>query len=216
VTHALHRAGNSFQNDWIIYLYPTREFKHPGAAKKLVDLTEIVQEEHACNYAGYEIKASICAGETFGQIKSMTTDKGRFFSVFSTKEDFINALRRIKEYDAGLSVVVAALTDEVREIARGLDIKPHTINMSLGIFGNKAILPEMEILEVTTMCGHGMVSPYLVKKILAKIKKGLMNVEEGAIELAKPCVCGIFNPIKASELLKKLLPLWYLSGRRSH
>jgi len=40
-----------------------------------------------------------------------------------------------------------------------------------------------------------------------------MSVEEGAIELAKPCVCGIFNPVKASELLKKLLPLWYLSRR---
>ena len=213
MTHALHRAGNTFQNDWIIYLYPTREFKHLGGAKKLVDLTEIVREEHACNYAGYEIKKNIYGGITFEQIKSNTTDKGRFYCVFSTKEDFIHALKRIKEYDAGLSVVVAALTDEVREITRDLDIQPHTINMSLGIFGNKVILPEMEILELTTMCGHGMVSPYLVKKILTKIKRRWMSVEEGAIELAKPCVCGIFNPVKASELLKKLLPLWYLSRR---
>ncbi len=213
MTHALHRAGDSFQNDWVLYVYPTREFRHSGGAKKLVDLTEIVREEHASNYAGYEIKKSVCAGETYEQIKSTTTDKGRFFCVLSTQEDFIRALKRIKEYDAGLSVVVAALTDEVREIARSLDIKPHTINMSLGIFGNKAILPEMEILELTTMCGHGMVSPYLVKKILAKIKRGWMTVEEGAIELAKPCVCGIFNPVKASELLKKLLPIWCLSRR---
>jgi hypothetical protein len=213
VTHALHRAGDTFQNDWVIYLYPAREFKHPGAAEKLVDLTDIVQEEHACNYAGYEIKKNIHGGMTFEEIKANITDKGRFFSVFSTKEDFVNALRRIKEYDAGLSVVVAALTDEVREIARDLDMEPHTINMSLGIFGNIAILPDMEILEVTTMCGHGMVSPYLVRKILAKIKKGWINIEEGAIELAKPCVCGIFNPVKASELLRKLLPFYCLSGR---
>ncbi len=211
MTHALHRAGDSFQKDWVLYVYPTREFKHLDGAQKLVDLTEIVREEHACNYAGYEIKKSVCAGETYEQIKAMTTDKGRFFCVLSTEEDFIRALKRIKEYDAGLSVVVAALTDEVREIARGLDIQPHTINMSLGIFGNKTILPEMEILELTTMCGHGMVSPYLVKKILTKIKKGWISVEEGAIELAKPCVCGIFNPVKASALLKRLLPLWYLS-----
>jgi hypothetical protein len=108
VTHALHRAGNSFQNDWVIYLYPTREFKHPGATKKLTDLTGIVQEEHACNYAGYEIKKNIYGGMTFEEIKANMTDRGRFFSVFSTKEDFMNALKRIKAYDAGLSVVVAA------------------------------------------------------------------------------------------------------------
>lgn len=213
MTHALHRAGDSFQNDWIIYVYPTREFKHLALARKLIDLTEVVQEEHACNYAGYDLKKSICGGATFEEIKSVTTEKGRFFCVFSNKDDFFNVLRRIKEYDAGISIVVAALTDEVREIARSLDIKPHTINMSLGIFGDKTILPEMEILELTTMCGHGMISPCLVKKILAKIKRGWISVEEGAIELAKPCVCGIFNPVKASELLKRLLPLWYISGR---
>lgn len=210
MTHALHRAGDSFQNDWIIYVYPTRGIKHPGLAKKLIDLTDIVQEEHACNYAGYEIKKSICTGLTFKQIKSATTDKGRFFCVFSKKEDFINALRRIKEYDAGISIVAGALTDEVREIARKLAIKPHTINMSLGTFGDKRILPEMGILELTTMCGHGMIAPDLVKDILVKIKKGLMSFDEGAVELAKPCACGIFNPVKASELLKKLIPYWYV------
>ena len=213
MTHALHRAGDTFQNDWVIYLYPARELKHPGAAKKLIDLTNIVQEEHACNYAGYEIKKNIYGGISFEEIKTNITDRGRFFTVFSRKEDFVNALRRIKEYDAGLSVVVAALTDEVREIARDLHIEPHTINMSLGVFGNMAILPDMEILEVTTMCGHGMVSPYLVRKILAKIKRKWISIEEGAIELAKPCVCGIFNPVKASVLLRKLLPFYCLSGR---
>lgn len=213
MTHALHRLGDSFQNDWVLYVYPTREFKHANGAKKLVDLTEIVQEEHACNYAGYEIKRNIWGGVTFEEIKSNMTDRGRFYCVFSKKEDFVRALKRMKEYDAGLSVVVSVLSEEARRIARDLDLEPHTINLSLGIFGNEAILPEMEILELTTMCGHGMVSPHLVKKILFKIKRGWISVEEGAIELAKPCVCGIFNPVKASELLKKLLPIWCLSRR---
>jgi hypothetical protein len=32
-------------------------------------------------------------------------------------------------------------------------------------------------------------------------------VEKAAIELAKPCLCGIFNPERAAKLLKKIASL---------
>jgi hypothetical protein len=30
-------------------------------------------------------------------------------------------------------------------------------------------------------------------------------VEKAAIELAKPCLCGIFNPYRAGKLLQKMI-----------
>jgi hypothetical protein len=36
------------------------------------------------------------------------------------------------------------------------------------------------------------------------IKKNKTTVEKAAIELAKPCLCGIFNPHRAAILLRKL------------
>jgi hypothetical protein len=55
------------------------------------------------------------------------------------------------------------------------------------------------------MCGHGLVSGRLVKKMVEDIKKNKITVEKAAIELAKPCLCGIFNPDRAAKLLKKLV-----------
>ena len=38
-----------------------------------------------------------------------------------------------------------------------------------------------------------------------KMKKQKMTVEDAAVELTKPCVCGVFNPTRAAELLRRLL-----------
>jgi len=55
------------------------------------------------------------------------------------------------------------------------------------------------------MCGHGLVSGRLVKKMVENVKKDKIAVEKAAIELAKPCLCGIFNPDRAAKPLKKMV-----------
>jgi hypothetical protein len=54
------------------------------------------------------------------------------------------------------------------------------------------------------MCGHGLVSGRLVKRMVADIKKKKITPEKAALELAKPCLCGIFNPHRAAKLLTKM------------
>jgi Fe-S-cluster-containing dehydrogenase component len=39
------------------------------------------------------------------------------------------------------------------------------------------------------------------------IRRGVRTVEEAAIELAKPCLCAVFNPKRAEELLEELVAL---------
>ena len=55
------------------------------------------------------------------------------------------------------------------------------------------------------MCGHGLVSGRLVKKMVEDIKKNKTTMEKAALELAKPCLCGIFNPHRAGKLLRKMV-----------
>ena len=81
---------------------------------------------------------------------------------------------------------------------------PHTTNHSLGIWGNASLLPDGPVLEITTMCGHGMTSRYLVDDLVKKIEGGSLSIEKAAIELGQPCVCGLFNPKRAEMLLRKL------------
>jgi hypothetical protein len=81
----------------------------------------------------------------------------------------------------------------------------HTVEFSGGIYGKVSLLPEKPVLEVTTMCGHGMVASNLVREMADQVKKGKKSLKEAGIELAKPCQCGVFNPKRAEKLLKKML-----------
>jgi len=101
-----------------------------------------------------------------------------------------------------ISLVVSGLIDEIVKIAEEIDLKPHTAFLSLGVHGKKTLLPEDKILEITTMCGHGMVSSQLTAAVIKKVRSGKMSPQEGAHELAQPCPCGIFNTDRCRELLK--------------
>ena len=64
------------------------------------------------------------------------------------------------------------------------------------------LLPDPWILEITTMCGHAIISPYLVKHLSKQIKVGRISTEEASVEMAKQCACGIFNIEIAIKILR--------------
>lgn len=72
------------------------------------------------------------------------------------------------------------------------------------MFGKKNLLPDDKILEITSMCGHHCVSPQSVKHYIDLINKDKISIEKAAQKLAKPCICGIFNTKRATEILKDL------------
>ncbi len=81
----------------------------------------------------------------------------------------------------------------VRSKSRHVSLKPHSINVSLGVWGKKELLPEESVLEMTTLCGHHMVSPKIVWTLAEIVVKGMMTPDKAAVRLARLCPCGIFN-----------------------
>jgi hypothetical protein len=73
--------------------------------------------------------------------------------------------------------------------------------LSLGVVGPQRRLPERDIVEVTTMCGHDMVTHCCVERAEKEILKGKKTAFEAAQNLARSCSCGVFNVQRASELL---------------
>ena len=90
-------------------------------------------------------------------------------------------------------------------MAGDVGLKPHTALLSLGFHGKKELLPEEEVLEITTMCGHGLVATHLVEEVVQKVKSGALTSEKAAMLLAQPCPCGIFNLDRCVELLNEQL-----------
>ncbi|MDR2908548.1 MAG: hypothetical protein LBU86_01510, partial [Oscillospiraceae bacterium] len=119
-------------------------------------------------------------------------------------DTLIKVMKALNQADLGFSAVVSGLLDDVDCCARQAGISRHSVDISLGIWGNLDKLPEKEIMEITTMCGHAMISANLVNKLVRDIRDGKTTAQKAALELTAPCVCGIFNTEKAVRLLGEL------------
>ncbi len=128
----------------------------------------------------------------------------RTHAVFDSFDNFAAAIREIKEADLGLCVNVNAIHEATDRAARAAGIVRHTIEHSLGVHGRVDRLPSGEILELSTMCGHGMVSFNLVQKMFSLVSMGHISVDRAAELLSKPCACGVFNPARAARILSEV------------
>ncbi|MBA7581068.1 hypothetical protein ES695_20605 [Candidatus Atribacteria bacterium 1244-E10-H5-B2] len=216
MTHTLHREGSdeSLKDDYLLLITPAMKFNDKGAAEKIKKLIDVVFDVGPTNYGCYEKGRSILAGLDDAQsIKDVTKDNSRIRCVFDSKEKFKEVIRRIVKADLGLSVALTGLQSSIKEVLDELNIDAHSINIAMGTYGKTGILPDENFRMLTTMCGHGMISPNLVKDVIVKIKRKRISVKEAAIILSKPCVCGVFNQERAARLLEKFIPLYTIQDK---
>ncbi len=204
MSHSLHRRGTceSLKDDFVLLVTPSVGINNKGSADSLWKILDIVQEVGPDNLGSYET-GTIYTGATVEEIRTAMGDTPRVRCCFDSREKMFEVIRRIKELDAGLSVVISGLNEDVLEMAKELDLKPHSVNYSLGIHGRTDKLPPEEVLEFITMCGHGMISKNLVIDNIEAVRAGRKKIHDAAVAIAQPCVCGIFNVDRAEKLLKK-------------
>jgi hypothetical protein len=206
MTHSLHRQGSigSLKNDFVMYARCSRGINLDGAEPKVRRIVEIVFDEGPTNAGDSPHHASIADGRlTREKALEYQKDTRGFICCFNDRQKMTRVLERLKEENLGISIVVSGLIDDVMEMAREVGLKPHTVNLSLGIRGRKDLLPAAKVLEFTTMCGHGLVPTNLVKKAIADVDAGKMSLEEAARMVGKPCICGIVNLVRAAEMLRQ-------------
>jgi hypothetical protein len=194
--------------EYILFVYPARGFNYDGSGPKVKRLGELIFHEGPANLLVTTLRRNMYSGIPPEEILNSIKDGAKIFCVLSDKEKFKNTLAKIKNMDEGISIVVSAVIDRVREVTAEVGLKPHTINLSLGIHGRTDRLPPADIRQFTTMCGHGMVSPKLIRDVIRRIKTGKLDFWDGSIILAGPCACGIYNPCRSEEMLKDLVPLY--------
>jgi hypothetical protein len=205
MSHSLHRYGTkeNLDNDYTFYARASRFVNRDGCGPKLWKILDIILSENPVNYGSSHAGKSHKSGlEPEAYAKTLDNAYG-VACCFSDREAIKNILIKLKEADTGISIVTGGLIDDIVEIANEIGLTPHTAFLSLGIHGKKALLPGDAVLEMTTMCGHGMVSELLSKAVIKKVQSGEMSPAEGATLLAQPCPCGIFNTDRCEALLEK-------------
>ncbi len=205
MTHTLHRLGKeeSLQQDFVLTMMPSKGINVEGSAAKLRGLLDICMQAGAIKVGDARLGNEYHQGSLDTMLENIE-DQAVVQAVFDDAEKVTQVLKAFREADVGMSVVVSGLHDRVDQCCREAGLKRHTVNQSLGRWGRTERMPPEAILEINTMCGHGMVAVGLIEDIAERVRAGELTPEEGAEELFRPCMCGVFNPARAADLLKAM------------
>ncbi len=204
MTHSLHRLGNmeNLSQDFVVFAMSAKGINEEGSHVAMRRFMEMALDLDPVN-AG-DMKTGNIFTHTREQILEGIQDVSIVHAVFTDEEKVATLLGRVREADLGLSVVVSGLFDRVSAIAAKAGVRQHTVECSGGVWGRTDLLPDSDTMQITTMCGHGMVAAKLVERVARNVRRGRQSAEEAARELAVPCVCGIFNPVRAARLLEAI------------
>jgi hypothetical protein len=194
MTHSLHREGSPehFEEDFVVSIVPSTGRNEIGAGEKIKAFYRLMLKHNPTNFGIKRV------GQMYQAPSEEIIEKipGRTHShtcVLISRNDLISFIKEVRDADFGISIVVTGYYPLIKECCRSVNVKPHTVNFSLGIWGNTKKLPQSDIREITTMCGHGMISPKLIESIAHQVKAGTITPRDAAIKIARPCYCGIVN-----------------------
>jgi hypothetical protein len=216
VTHSNHRLGSpeALLRDWVVFNTDARQLdprKHERYMEILAAHNPVclacrrIERDKTTRYRyvkGWEWArdAAILPYSTLIEIGDLRDVKWGS-AVYVDPNDVKSVVAELKEADLGISVVVSGLFSGVRSACEAAGIEPHTVNMSAGTYGHLELLPEGRILEITSMCGHHMVSPYLVAHMAREVRARHLTLSEASVELARQCTCNFFNVERCEGLL---------------
>lgn len=204
MTHSLHRSGkiDSMRGDYVWLMYQAKGVNDKNIAPKAHEFIAVAEAVGSENWGDVKSGPKVCL--PVEEIKKRVTDQSRLRGVFTKKEQVVDFLKLLKERDLGISVIISGLLEETLDACKDAGLAPHTINFSLGVWGKKELLPDDDTLAITTMCGHHMIPPNLVKKLIREVKVGKKTPEKAGLELATYCPCGIFNQVRAADIINDM------------
>ena len=207
MSHSLHRRGNpeELKNDYVVLITSRKGVNSENALPKIREIVDKVWEIGPSN-AGSNQTGSMLSGVTPELVKANMETIPRVRAYFYGKEKVWQIVDFVREQDYGYSVVLQGPREIIEQDAREKGIVPHSVNLSLDVWGRRDLLPDENVMEFVTMCGHGLIAASLVEKVFEDVKAGRTSPEAAVKKLAAPCVCGFFSPERALKILTDMAP----------
>lgn len=217
MTNTLHRYGDNFSDDYIVFAIPTRGVNDQDAVAKQRRFLEIARRHRPVNLgdashgAIYHSSKHLNPTVHWSRRDDLDVDAvingvscpTTVSAVFDNAGDAVAFVKELKQAGLGLSINISGGLDQAQECARRAGLERHSVEYSLGFFGQTDRLPDRHTLELATMCGHGMLSFSFVRKLVEWVKQGRRSPEQASATLARFCSCGVFNPSRACRLFEK-------------
>jgi hypothetical protein len=218
VTNTLHRFGDaeSFHDDYIVFAIASKGKNDKDALPKLRKFLEMAVPFHPVNLGdarhGGALRPCKSMNPTSHWNRDMTPDfqgvidgldtPTTVAAVFDDRVNAENFVKAVKEADLGMSINISTSIDGAEQCCYVAGIPRHSVGYSLGFEGKTEKLPNSHVLTLSTMCGHGMVSSSLAKKMIDWVKEGRRTPEQAVTYMARFCSCGVFNPSRARRVLE--------------
>jgi hypothetical protein len=216
MTNTLHRYGNSFEDDYIVFAIPARGINDTNAAETERRFLEIARKYKPVNMGdashggvfrpSKELNPSVHWNRNdsrdFDNVLKCVSGPTTVAAVFDNADTVVAFIKELKAANLGLSINISGGLDQARECARRAGIERHSVEYSLGFFGQTDRMADRQTLELSTMCGHGMLSFGFVRKLVEWVKQGRRSPEQAAATMARFCSCGVFNPARACRLME--------------
>ncbi|HEV2273281.1 MAG TPA: hypothetical protein VGR96_03905 [Acidobacteriaceae bacterium] len=219
MTNTLHRFGDSesFRDDYIVFAIPSKSKKDPDALPKLRRFLELALEYKPVNLGDARHGGALRSSKSLSPLSHWKRDSKPDFqavlrgltvpttcaAVFDNRPAAEQFVKRIKEENLGMSVNVSTSIEGAERCCDYACIERHSVGYSLGFEGKTEKIPNSQVTALSTMCGHGMISPSFAKKMVDLVKEDRRTPEEAVAYLSRFCSCGIFNPSRAKRILEE-------------
>ena len=219
MTNTLHRFGDaaSFRDDYVVFAIPSRGNNDTDSVPKLRRFLEMALPFQPVNLGDARHGGALRPSRSMNPAAHWNRDTTPDFqaviaglnapttaaAVFDNRpaaEDFVKA---VVAADLGLSVNISTSIDGGEQCCDAAGICRHSVGYSLGFEGKTEYLPNGDVLKIATMCGHGMVSASLAKKMIDWVKEGRRTPDQAVTYLQRFCSCGVFNPARARRILEE-------------
>lgn len=217
MTNTLHRYGDSasFYDDYLIFASPSTGRNDVGSIPKLKAFLEMALPFNPVNI-GDPVHGGALRPTTLNAMANWKRDMAPNFravidgidepasvvAIFDNRDSAEKFLKKVVEADLGLSVNISTSIQGGQECCKFAGIPRHSVGYSLGFEGSTEKLPNTQLLALTTMCGHGMISQNLARKMVDWVKEGRRTPAQAVTYLARFCSCGVFNPRRAQRILE--------------
>jgi hypothetical protein len=206
MTNTLHRKGSieDLKGDYVIFTSIAKEIK-PGSAPKIHEFLKICNKYGPINIGSSKYGTVLQDDVEFNDLIDNLKDGATSGAVFTNLETLEKVVKELVEADLGISINISGLLEGAHECCGKSGIVRHSVEQSLGFWGSKDKLPERDVLEINTLCGHGMVSFNLIRKMMENVRMRKLTPQEAAKIMGKCCECAVFNTNRAEKLLSKIL-----------
>ena len=218
MTNTLHRYGHaeSFRDDYIIFAIPSKGKNDEDCIPKLKQFLRICAKYNPSNM-GNGNRGSLAPQKSLGPAAHWKRDTqpdwekviegvnkpGTVSAVFASAGEAHACLKEIVAADFGISVNMSTSVENAKSAAATCGIKRHSVEYALAFSDPHDHLPNSQILALSTMCGHGMVSFNMARKMLDMVREGRRTSEQAVTTLMRLCPCGVYNPERAKRLIEE-------------